>query len=80
MDSVIDQNKLRKNHLEFSNDSFSIGKLLIKTNDTIFNVIYDLLNKEITKETFTKENRLFYIGLSLIIISIILFILDLLND
>ncbi len=54
-----------------------IGKILIDTKDEIFNIIDDLLQFKISISTFTKANRLFYIGLIIIIIAVILYIYDL---
>lgn len=54
-----------------------IGKILIDTKDEIFNIIDDLLQFKISVSTFTKANRLFYIGLIIVIIAIIFYIWDL---
>nr|QBK89076.1 MAG: hypothetical protein LCMiAC02_01690 [Mimivirus LCMiAC02] len=54
----------------------SIGSKELLTNfkDTLFNIMDDLLQYKFTVDTFTKDNRLLYLGILLIIISIIIFI------
>ena len=45
----------------------SIGQLAINTKDSIFGIIDDLINFKISKDILLKGNRLFYLGLLLII-------------
>ena len=47
-------------------------EILGNTKDTVFNVMDDLTTININRDTLSKENRLFYIGLLLIIFSIFL--------
>lgn len=54
----------------------TIGEILIGIKDTWFYLIDDLLQQKFTLDTFTKENRLFYIGITLLIFSIILYLLN----
>lgn len=49
--------------------SESIGKILINTKDSLFQILDDLLQHKFKIDTFTKNNRLFYIGLILIFIA-----------
>lgn len=43
--------------------------------NTLNGIFVDIYNNQVDQETFTKENRLFYLGIFIIFISIILFIL-----
>jgi|688.fasta_scaffold858094_1 hypothetical protein len=52
----------------------SIGQIMINMKDAIFNIIDDLLNFKISKNVFIKQNRLFYIGIFIILIAIILYL------
>ena len=52
----------------------SIGDILINTKDSSFELLDDLLQFKYNKETFTKNNRLFYLGVFLIIISMFIFL------
>lgn len=53
----------------------SVGEIVISTKDTVFNMIDDTVKFNFNN-FFTKDNRLFYIGLLIIMISLImLFIL-----
>ena len=47
-------------------------EILGNTKDTVFNVMDDLTTMNINRDTLTQENRLFYIGLLLIVFSIFL--------
>lgn len=48
-----------------------LGQILINTKDALFEILDDLLQFHFEKETILKDDRLFYIGLILIIISLI---------
>lgn len=48
----------------------SIGQLAINTKDALFNILDDIINFKFSKDILMKENRLFYIGLTLIIFAI----------
>ena len=52
----------------------SISQIMINTKDTWFNVLDDLLDQHFRLDIFTKENRLFYIGITLFVIAIILYL------
>jgi hypothetical protein len=51
-----------------------LGKILINTKDSIFDILDDLLQFRFEKETIIKDDRLFYIGLLLVIISMITYL------
>lgn len=55
-----------------------IGTILIEMKDAMFGIIDDLLSYNFNINIFTKDNRLFYLGLFLLLSIIIVFILGLL--
>ena len=54
----------------------NIGQLFIGIKDTWFEILDDVLNKDFSIRIFTKDNRLFFIGLTICIIGFILVIYD----
>ena len=52
----------------------SVGIILINTKDSLFELLDDLLQFKYNRETFTKNDRLFYIGIFLIINVIFIFL------
>ena len=54
----------------------SIGKILVDTKDSMFGFLDDILQFKFELSTLTKANRLFYIGLVLLLIAIILYLYD----
>lgn len=72
MKKVIEKEKLH---------DMSLGKILINMKDEIFGILYDLISINYESfdtflDIFTKNNRLFYIGLFLIIICIFLYLIS----
>ena len=53
----------------------SIGQLLINMKNTIFGIPEDIFSQGFSKQVFTKDNRLFYLGIFLILIFILYLIL-----
>ncbi len=51
----------------------SIGDIVINTKDAMFGLLDDLVNLRFTNDIITKNNRLFYLGIVLIIIACLLF-------
>lgn len=51
-----------------------VGTIFIRTKDALLNILDDLLKLNISQETFTKDNRLFYMGITIVFISILLFL------
>jgi len=51
----------------------SIGEIMVNTKDALFNTLDDVLQFKFESGTFTKDFRLFYIGLFIIIIAFIIF-------
>lgn len=54
----------------------STVQLAINTKDAWFELMDDLLDQQFTLDTIVKNNRLFYIGLTIFVISIILYLYD----
>lgn len=52
----------------------SVIEILIGIKDTWFELIDDLLQRKFNSNTFTKENRLFYIGVTIIVIVIFIYL------
>jgi hypothetical protein len=65
---------------EPSLNELTISELIVNTKDAWFGILDDLLDKQYEKETFTKDNRLFYVGITLIVFSAIIYIFISLND
>lgn len=65
---------LSKEEEKISLYNLTIFQIIVNTKDAWFNLLDDLLNQNIEKNTFTKENRLFYIGVTIIIVTVILYI------
>ena len=50
---------------------YSLGQILIDTKDAMFGLLDDMLQGDFTYEALTRDNRMFYIGIILIIIALI---------
>jgi len=51
-----------------------LGQVLVRTKDVMFGTLDDLLQRKFEMKTLTKDNRLFYIGLLLLIIGSVVFL------
>ena len=51
-----------------------VGSILIQTKDAWLNLLDDLLQFRFTLDTFTKENRLFHIGLTIVFVAIFMYV------
>lgn len=72
MKKVIEKEKLH---------DMSFGKIFVKMKDEVFGILYDILSLNFDSfdtftNIFTKDNRLFYFGLFLLIICILLYIVS----
>ena len=56
----------------------SIGEIMISTKDAMFGILEDLLQNKFNKETFTKENRLFYLGVFILMLTVLMILYSLL--
>jgi hypothetical protein len=81
------EGELTKNKLDIMNETannkkklydMSVLDIMIGIKDTWFNIIDDLLNKNISISTFTKDNNLFYIGITILIITLAIYIYNVL--
>jgi hypothetical protein len=75
----IDREKLNKMSTEEivkPVSSLSIFEIIVGIKDTWFGLIDDLLQRRFTMVTFTKNNRLFFIGTTIILIIITLYLYD----
>lgn len=52
----------------------SIPKIMLDTKDTIFNVLDDILQGNFEIDTFVKENRLFYLGITFIFVALFAYV------
>ncbi len=57
-----------------------IQTIAIAAKDSIFETLDDILQNKLSIETFTKDNRLFFIGLTLILIAIFVYIYSILLE
>lgn len=55
-----------------------VGDILISTKDAMFSILEDLLQSKFNKETFTKENRLFYLGIFIMMLTVLMILYSLL--
>ena len=53
--------------------NLSIGQLIINTKDALLNTLDDLLQFKFDYDTFSKNNRIFYFGLTFLILGLIFF-------
>jgi len=72
--------KMSKEETTKSITNMTIAELLINIKDAWFDMIDDLLQNQFNLEIFTKNNRLFYIGLTLVVIIILIYIYDTITD
>lgn len=80
---LLDENrleKLNKQKIEPKPYQLSIAEILIVIKDSWFGLLDDLLQEQFYMETFTKKNRMFYIGLTIVIIVIIFYLYDIIID
>ncbi len=68
---------LNKETTERSITELSVMEILIGIKDTWFELIDDLLQKKFNATTFTMNNRMFFIGITIIIIAVLAYIYSL---
>lgn len=54
--------------------NLSILEIIINSKNTWFNLLDDLLDQRFELSTFTKDNRLFYVGLTILTFAVILYL------
>ena len=52
---------------------YTIGEILFNLKNALFGILNDLLRFKFTMDTFIKQNRLFYLGLFILIIVLIIY-------
>jgi len=67
-------NALAQDKPKISLYNLSLYELIVNTKDAWFGLLDDLLDQRLELITFTKDNRLFYIGLTILIFSVILYL------
>ena len=60
--------------------SITISDIFIGIKNTWFYILDDLLQQKFTLNTFSKDNRLFYIGITLIFLGIIIYFFNFFNE
>jgi hypothetical protein len=50
-----------------------MGQIMINAKDSVLNTLDDVINGSFDRNTFIKENRLFYLGIVLLFISILVY-------
>ena len=76
---IAELNKLRKlqeatEETSISVFDMSIKDIIINVNSTWFNILNDLLDQQFTVDVILKNNRLFYVGLTIVVVCIILYV------
>jgi hypothetical protein len=76
---ITDQKKLNEladaaNLPKVSLYNLSIFEIIINTKNAWFNLLDDLLDQQFSLETFTKENRMFYVGLTIVFFASVLYL------
>lgn len=59
---------------------YSLGEILINTKDSLFEILDDILQKRFSPETFTKNNRLFYLGIFIIFVACFVFLYSIITS
>jgi len=57
----------------------NMSQIMVNTKNSWFNLLDDLLEQRFQLSTFTKDNRLFYIGLTIVFICVILYLYTVLS-
>jgi hypothetical protein len=73
-------NKLSQQKQHISLYDQNIYQILVNTKDAWFNLLDELLDRQYHPSTFYKDNRLFYIGITIMFFSIILYLYTVMID
>lgn len=60
--------------------NLNIYQILVNTKDTWFDLLDDILDRKYTLSIFHKDNRLFYIGITILFFSIVLYMYSIISD
>lgn len=72
--------KMNEQPKEKSLTSLSVGEILINTKDAWFDILDDILHYKIGWEILTKNNRLFYIGITIATLAIIFYLYEIFTE
>jgi hypothetical protein len=72
-------NRLSKVDTKTSLYDLNMSQIMVNTKNSWFNLLDDLLEQRFQLSTFTKDNRLFYIGLTIVFICVILYLYTVLS-
>ena len=72
-------NRLSQVETRTSLYDLNMSQILVNTKNSWFNMLDDLLEQRFQVSTFTKENRLFYVGLTIVFICVILYLYTVLS-
>lgn len=79
-----EKNKLKKLESETEKKKTpynqTIGEILIGIKDTFIDIVHDILNGEFDSDLLLKKHRLYYIGISILLIVVIYSILNILDQ
>lgn len=67
-------NNLSSEQQKVSLYNLSLFQIIVNIKNSWFNLLDDLLDQRFELETFTKDNRMFYIGLTIVFIAVILYL------
>lgn len=59
---------------------YSVAEIIIGIKDAWFDILDDLLQHRLSAETFLRDNRMFFVGLTVVIIVIILYLYDIITE
>lgn len=68
---IAEMNKPKPVDLIYDN---SIGVILINTKDAAFNIMDDIVNRRFENDIITKDNRLFYLGIIIVMVACLLYL------
>lgn len=67
-------NALSQTETKVSLYNLTLFQIIVNTKDTWFNLLDDLLDQRFELATFTKDNRLFYIGVTIVFFALIIYL------
>jgi hypothetical protein len=73
-------NRLSQVETKTSLYDLNMSQILVNTKNSWFNMLDDLLEQRFQLSTLTKDNRLFYIGLTIVFIAVILYLYTMLTS
>jgi hypothetical protein len=74
IDDLNKLNALSRQTVQVGLYDLPLAQIIINIKNTWFNLLDDLLDQKFELQTFTKENRLFYIGITILFFAIIMYL------